>query len=207
MRRDKGFTLLEVLIALALFSLMLSLILGTLWLTSRTFEAGEIQAEKIGGRLALERFLRSVLGQARVWQGSAKASPFGMVGTASELSFAAFLPHLAGKGGFKRITLYLAPKRPAGYDLRVRIAEADGTIAEGEEEARDQVLLEDVEALKFSYWEGSPGQGKWVESWEGTVLPKAVGVEIIRAGETWPPYLIPLPLGVATLSPIRQEGP
>ncbi len=197
MRRDKGFTLLEVLIALALFSLMLSLIFGTLWLASRTFEAGEIHAEKIGGRIALERFLRSVLGQARVWQGSAKASPFGMVGSASELSFEAFLSHL-GKQGFKRMTLYLAPKRPYGQDLKVRIAEADGTIPEGEEEARDQVLLEDVAALRFAYWEGSPGQGKWVESWDGTVLPQAVWVEVIRAGEAWPPYIIPLP--------IRQRG-
>jgi general secretion pathway protein J len=206
--RAKGFTLLEVLIALALFSLMLSLVFATLQMASRTWETAEVRAEKVGGRMVLERFLRHVLGQARVWRGAAQAEPFGLVGSASELSFEAFLLYTAGAPGLQRFTLYLAPKRPRGQDLRVRVARADGTIPEGEEEARDQVLLEDVVAVKFAYWqEGNNGQGEWVDRWDGTVLPKAVWIEVERQGEVWPPYIVPLTVQTAGVAgaPIRQE--
>ncbi|MCX8048822.1 MAG: prepilin-type N-terminal cleavage/methylation domain-containing protein [Methylohalobius sp.] len=198
MRVGKGFTLLEVLIALALFGLMLPLVFGTLALASRSWEGGEVRADKLGGRMALERFLRQVLGQARVWPGSVEAQAFGFSGTSQELTFIAYLLHTPGAQGLQRFTLYLAPKRPRGQDLKVRIAKADGTIVEGEEEARDQVLLEDVLTVRFAYWEEGSGEpGRWKERWEGTVLPKAVWVEVIRKGENWPPYVIPLPIQMA----------
>nr|BAL55707.1 general secretory pathway protein J [uncultured Gammaproteobacteria bacterium] len=198
MRPARGFTLLEVLIAVALFSLMLALVFSALQMARRVWEAGEVRAEQIGGRLALERFLRHVLGQARVWRGSAGSPSFGLNGSASQLEFVAFLEHAAGARGLNRFTLYLAPKHPRGQDLRVRVARADGTMPEGEEEARDQVLLEDVAAVRFAYWqEGNGGPGEWVDRWEGTVLPKAVWVEVERRGESWPPYIVPLTIQTA----------
>ncbi|MFN3920618.1 MAG: type II secretion system protein GspJ, partial [Methylohalobius sp.] len=83
------------------------------------------------------------------------------------------------------------------------------TIPEGEEEARDQVLLEDVVAVKFAYWqEGNNGPGEWVDRWDGTVLPKAVWIEVERQGEVWPPYIVPLTIQTAGVAgaPIRQEA-
>lgn len=199
MRLAKGFTLLEVLIALALFSIMLGLVFSTLQMASGTWEAGEVRAEAVTGRMVLERFLRHVLGQARVWPGSAQAEPFGLQGSAFELSFNAYLLHTAGTPGLQRFTLYLVPKRPRGQDLRVRIARADGSMPVGEEELRDQVLLEDVLRVRFAYWqEHNNGLGEWVDRWEGTTLPKAVWVEVERKGESWPPLIVALP--------IRAEG-
>ncbi len=197
--RDRGFTLLEVLIALALFSLMLALVFGALQMASRTWEAGEVRAEAIAGRMVLEHFLRATLGQARVWSGTGQAAPFGLEGSAAELSFNAYLPHTPGMAGLQRLTLYLAPGRER-LELRVRIAAADGTMPAGEEETRDQVLLEDVLAVRFAYWqEGSPGG--WVDRWEGTVLPKAVWVEVVREGESWPPSIVPLRIQAQGVSP------
>ncbi len=193
--RQHGFTLLEVLIALALFGIMLGLVFGTLQLARGTWEAAEVRAEKVGGRMVLERFLRHVLGQARIWRGSVEHPPFGLDGSAYELSFNAYLMHTAGAPGLQRFTLYLAPKRPRGQDLKVRVTKLDGAMPEGEEELRDQVLLEDVLAVRFAYWqEGNDGRGEWVDRWEGTVLPKAVWIEVERNREVWPPYIIPLPI-------------
>lgn len=199
MRPDKGFTLLEVLIALALFGIMLGLVFGTLQIASHTWEAGEVRAEKIGGRIGLERFLRHVLGQARVWPGSVQAEPFALQGSASELSFNAYLLHTAGTPGLQRFTLYLAPKRSRGQDLKVRVTKVDGMIPEGEDELRDLLLLEDVLAVRFAYWQDSDdGQGEWVDRWEAQTLPRAVWIEVEREKEVWPPYIVPLP--------IRPEG-
>lgn len=199
-RRQRGFTLLEVLIALALFGLMLSLIFGTLQMASRTWESGEVHAEQLAGRMVLERFLRRVLGSARLWSGSAEAEPSGLAGESRELRFNAYLTHTASVAGLQRFTLYLARNDNHGQDLKVRVAPVGGEVPQGEEDLRDLVLLENVKRVRFAYWlETVARGGEWVDRWDEQELPKAVRIEVAREGEAWPPVIVPLT--------IRGDGP
>ncbi len=201
-RIQAGFTLVEVLIALALFSIMLSLLFATLQMAARNWEAGEKKADAVTERVIVERFLRRTLGAARTWDGikDEKDEVFDdgidiyLEGTSTTLEYIAPLPLTLGIKGPQRFTLYMGKNEQGKKALKVKVQPLFGEVGEAEKKTRDLVLMENIQAIKFQYWhEDDEGGGQWREGWEEPGLPGAVQIEFApKDGLPLPPIVVGL---------------
>ena len=177
-QRQRGFTLLEILLVLSLMGVLLTLVGGALLGANRAVLKAQRYTTSLDEMRAAQRFLRSSIGQALPLDSSeddSESSGF-FVGSAQRLQFVATLPGTLG-GGIQLHTLELK-----GGDLQVAFAQvqssADGTVAKPWGDP--QVLVHDVEELQLSYRGMSPkGEATgWISDWPWpTRLPRAVRID------------------------------
>ena len=98
--RARGFTLLELVIALTLLALMASVLYGALGFAGRSWEGGEAKAEATAGMRLSHGFLRTQLeAQHPLRMRKIPEFPLLFTGTREELRFAAPLPARITGGG------------------------------------------------------------------------------------------------------------
>lgn len=200
--RGRGFTLLELLVALALLGLIAIFSTGGIRLGARTWETVGGRAETAGRTQTVRAFLYRELAQiapvAIVNEDGVNRPAF--EGASDFLTFVAPLPSHYGLGGLQRMHIELAEKQEisVGKALIMRRQAFDpnggrGTEAEGGEV---HVLLEDIESITFAYF-GSPGgePPQWHDRWEPAgLLPELIRIRIRNADArtpVWPDLLVP----------------
>lgn len=206
--RHSGFTLVEVLIAVTLFSIMLGLLFATLQMAARNWEAGEVRADLVSSRLVVEGFLRRTLTSAFTWRGRPNDDEMGFdegknnyfKGTEASLEYIAALPLTLGIKGPQRFTLYLGQGQDSKKALKVKVDPMFGEASAKERKTRDLVLLENVAKLEFSYWQADrQNGGSWRDDWQEPGLPGAVKIQISTVkGLAWPPLVVDLRLQSGT---------
>lgn len=186
-RREAGFTLLEILVALVVLGfLMAGLAQGVRF----GMQAWEVQTRKIavGGDLdAVDRALRRLIEQADPGDPT-EDSPF--AGSAHTLSLVTRLP-LAAAGGPTRDAM-VGVGIDSGHRLVLRSASQPHAARLGvAPPATQTVLLDNVDYVNFGYWKGGAKPG-WATSWGSPELPGLVRVSIgFRPGDGrhWPDLL------------------
>lgn len=197
---QRGFTLIEILLATALLAMGLALGFATLRAATATVDRGERMAARTERMRAVDGFLRRRLASATPIAFATDADTGRMIrflGEPDRVRFVADLPDYLGRGG------------PHLHDVAVLDGEAGPVLAvaftmvlSGElVEARDarppEVLVPDLSAARFRYRGlGEDGRlGEWTERWEQVdALPLQVSVELAsRDGGRWPPLLVSLP--------------
>jgi len=199
-RPAPGFTLVEVLVALAVLSLLLVALYAGLRGAARSWERAEAQAARSEALRVTEAFLRRYLERALPllrrregrWQVLFEGEPDG-------LRFATVMPAHLGGGGIYEVSLTVedGEEGPA-LELARRLLHPDLDELDVEELPRGladrSVLVEGVEALELAYLGAErPGMSpRWSERWTAPRrLPDLVRVRLVRAGgEPWPEILI-----------------
>jgi general secretion pathway protein J len=176
--RQRGFTLLEIMLVLSLLGVLLTLVGGALLGANRAVLKAQRYTTSLDEMRAAQRFLRSSIGQALPLDSSeddSESSGF-FVGSAGRLAFVATLPGELG-GGIQLHTLALK-----GTDLQVAFAQvqstADSTVAKPWGDP--QVLVRNVQSLNLSYRGVTPkGEATgWMSDWPWpTRLPRAVRID------------------------------
>ncbi|MBL1379326.1 prepilin-type N-terminal cleavage/methylation domain-containing protein [Zobellella iuensis] len=108
MKRQQGFTLLELVVALTLLTLLSGLMFGGFRLAGRTWETVERHNDRLGEQVQLQLFLRNLLSRAEprdIWD-IRQTQLLSFQGREDSLLFLAPLPH---KGG--------GPAQPAWFYL------------------------------------------------------------------------------------------
>ncbi|WP_425454632.1 prepilin-type N-terminal cleavage/methylation domain-containing protein [Fulvimonas soli] len=199
----RGFSLLEVLGALALLALLLLGVYSGIRTATQSVQAGGAAIERLDRIRSAQEFLRRELAQAM-------AQPIGrddrgdalyFKGTPHELSFVAPLPGYLGKLGPQVQTLALVDNGRGGQRLEIRFAALPFDGQPPKPEGRPEVLLDDVREGAFSY-RGIDAQGRpgdWQGSWpDGRLLPSLVRIELTPpAPERWPRLDAPLRVDVS----------
>lgn len=188
---EAGFTLLEVMIALAILALMSLAIFYSTDQLLRSKEDTEIRDEKEHAiSLALNRIADDLSMAYTVKNAELLGQDFdgeiAFKGSEERINFAAFAnqPYLRNvrESDSAEIGYYLEPmpEDPKKYNLmRRQSAEVDRDVEVG---GRFYVLMEDVEKLTFQYWDDKSEE--WKKNWDSTSidfankLPRAVKVEI-----------------------------
>lgn len=178
---NKGFTLLEVLIAIAIFSLI-SLSSFTIF---DSVLKGDETAKKRSGRqnelqrafLIIERDITQIARRTIRLEGE---SPLGQLIQTAEDSFAseeqaiAFVRHGWTNPG---LLLPRSDMQAVAYRLveetlqRLHFNFVDSVVGE---EPKIRALISDVTELSFEYYDGK----KWQKTWSGNTLPLAIAIEI-----------------------------
>ncbi len=195
--RARGFTLVELLIALSLFALMSAVLFGSLRLAGRTWDAGEAKAEANSGMRLAGDYLRTQL-SAQHPQRMRRITEFPLLfsGKGDELRFAAPLPGRVGVGGMWYYRLALvegAGKGKSALVLERMVPDVNATTMPEFNSADRSVLADDVASLKIGYFGRDRGASlemapTWRDRWEDTQqLPLLLRVEVApRVGPAWP---------------------
>lgn len=205
---QRGFTLIEVLLATTLLALGLALAFATLRAATATVERGEVIAARSERMRAVDGFLRRRLAQATpiafaIDEGSGRMIRF--IGEPDRMRFVADLPDYLGRGG-PHLHDVAVLDGEGGSRLAVSFAMvASGAIIEDRQARPPETLVPDLAQARFRYRGlGEDGLlGEWTDTWEQVdMLPLQVSVELAsRGGGTWPPLVVMLPQRMGGMVP------
>jgi general secretion pathway protein J len=198
MTKKFGFTLIEVLIGMALLSIMMLLLFGSLRISVRNWDAGEKRIAEVSETAAVQNFFQRYLTAVRpLWDDFSEKQPkFSFQGENRQLRFVAPLPASAGRQGLQVFSVKL--KKYAESDSLVVSILPFFPIEDGEEWKNEEVTLaEKAGEFKLSYF-GSieDDEPSWHDQWlEQIKLPLLVKVEMeFDDGMIWPELVVELRL-------------
>ncbi len=214
MKRAAGFTLLEVLAALALLALLLVGVYAGIRTASHSVRSGTAAIERIDQVRSAQQFLRRELAQSMLQPigRSDRGEPLYFEGGAREMRYVAPLPGYLGKLGPQLQRLQLVDDGHGGLRLELSLALLPPDGQSPQPLGEPQVLFDQIKAGGFSY-RGVDPQGAvvpWSPAWpDGRRLPQLVRIELQAPGVVaWPPLEVPLrasPLQ-AGMSPMQVRG-
>lgn len=202
----RGFTLIEIIIAMSLLSLILLLVFSSLHAAGRNWEVSAEQIEMSDELRLASQFIRKNLAQAvpLIWINNEERK-IAFTGESDELNFVVPLPSHRGGGGLSLLTL----KTGEGEDenklmLYYRMAIPDQQSFDfnlSDSEINSAVLAENIDSVEINYFGNEQDDDSdpfgndpiWRDRWDiDDRLPLLVSLKInsVRPSVTWPEMLI-----------------
>lgn len=193
----EGFTLIEIMLAMTLLSIMMVLLFGTLRISSESWEAGEGKAAYVNEAALVYHFFRRHLSATQpLWNDFTKGDKvFSFQGQPDSIQFVSSFPASVGRSGMQLFTIKLL-REDGDQVINVSITPFF-PVSEEQEWAEDNVvILRNVREFKLSYFglDSSSQAMTWQENWlEKEELPELVKIKVARNNEIfWPETLISL---------------
>ncbi|MFO0753448.1 MAG: type II secretion system protein [Thermodesulfovibrionales bacterium] len=179
---QRGFTLLELLLAVAILGILVVLIAGAMRLGFRSVDSGERKAEALERMRTSLSLLDAQIQSAFALIETGEAAEAGGVryrftGEHALLAFPSHYSLWSGPLGRVLVTYRVAPDEKGGQTLSV----SENVI--GTDTTRETVLLERVREISFEYYfrEAAEEKGSWVEQWtDPESLPEKIRVKLVR---------------------------
>lgn len=197
--RTRGFTLVELTVALALMAMLAAVLFGALSLAARSWDAGEGKVDEVAGMRQVESYLREQL--AALYPQRLRKSaevPLLFAGEQEELRYAAALPSRVAEGGVYFFRLALARDGDHARLVQQRVIPDVTATTEPEfADAQQSVLAERIAELRLSYFGRDPNATDadaptWRDRWDDrNRLPLLVRIEVKPVGrQPWPPLVV-----------------
>ena len=169
-QQGQGFTLIEVLIAMTLFSMMMMLLFGSLKICADSWEKGENKITDVNELAVVYNFFHQHLSSAQpLWNdSSSEAKTFSFQGNAHSLQFVSAMPASAGRSGLQLFSVDLHSENNNPY-INVMLIPffplAEGAAWHKEEE----ILINHVSDFTLAYFGSVEGinLGRWQDEWLG----------------------------------------
>jgi general secretion pathway protein J len=184
-KTDAGFTLVEVLVAIALLATVAAMVFGSLLTTTRLVEAGRDRAAQ---EQTIRRVLRVMADEISL---STHDKPFPWTGVNGTLEgqpadTLAFLAMSDGTGGVTSETIRVVYTRDGDRLMRFAKKNLYGLT----DESLDQLELADqVKGFNLRYFDGQ--NRMWIDEWPAAAkLPKALLLEVTFQQSNEPPLTV-----------------
>ncbi len=193
----KGFTLIEVLIAMTLLSIMVVLLFTSLKICADSWEKGESKITDVNEVAVVYNFFQRHLSVAKpLWNDlSAEEKTFSFQGKAQSLQFVSAFPASADRSGLQLFSIHLQ-EEDSGQQVVVTVVPFF-PVAEGEEWHEEEVtLIKQVSDFKLAYF-GTDSNGSdavWQNEWANKeIQPQLVKINIQLENKIyWPEMIIEL---------------
>lgn len=205
--RIRGFTLLEMMIALTLLGVLLILVYSSLNLGIRAWDSGDRRVAEASHQRIVQGFLRRELGQVFPvrWRGIPE-SKIAFEGSKQEIRFVTSLNlgASAKEGGLQWAHLYLAEESrngQRGHTLFLRREPFDLQAKDwsGLDDAKPTRLIEGIKEMEISYFgaENDVADPKWTNEWSNPLrVPRSIRLVFKSdSGREIPDLLVPVRLG------------
>ncbi len=194
--RQRGFTLLEMMIAVTLLTLMMAVLFSSLRVAARSWDRAQESLEYSAQQMQVANLLRRSLMQAVpvFWQIESYQIDLAFEGQPERLIWVAPLPAHQGGGGLFRLELGLKMQQnEAALVLTYRLLHPD-TVGRADLD-QEEILWEAVEALQIDYFgplEHAPDTAsQWQPEWrQRTQLPELIRLRLHDAQGAWPELLL-----------------
>lgn len=198
-RRQAGFTLVELLVAMTLLAFLSVSLFGGLRFGARSWEVVVDSSTERDDIASTQTFLRDRLGQL-VLPGPGRLGDFNedgnLNGGPEQVEFIAPWLSALSLGGLYRFTLWREDIDDGRLMLRWRPAEADpDALEELGDLAGQRVLLDGIAEFSLSYYGAADEDAEpdWLDQWENPdAPPRLVRVQLAfaEAGRVWPVFIV-----------------
>jgi general secretion pathway protein J len=193
-RARAGFTVVEMLVALTLFSMLCTLLFGNIRFGLMAWQHGQVRAEGTDHTLVVQDLLRRIIGELYpLFVTDDPTHPHvEFVGTENSVAFIGPAPIVAGQGTRYRYRLWTDQHGPAGDLVMTSLPE----LAANPSSSVLNPLMTDVERVEISYFGRmtSDLEARWHGDWPPQgALPQLVRVQVrFHAGDarSWPELIV-----------------
>jgi general secretion pathway protein J len=197
--RDRGFTLLELMIALVLMAGIASILYGSLALAARSWDGGEAKVGQVSDMRSTLSYLRTQLSEQypqRMWKTPEITLLF--AGERDELRYAAVLPERVAGGGVYYFRLAVVRNGDKSQLVQERMIPDTSALQAPEFQDPDRsVLADDIAELRIEYYGRDANAAEldtptWRDRWEDRQrLPLLVRLDVKPVkGAAWPTLVV-----------------
>lgn len=181
-RPQKGFTLIEVMLAMTIFALMSTVLYGAFSLGHSAVEKSQRSFEKNQKLRAVDELLGSYIRSAYPYRASPQGATILFAGEQADLTFVSSFSLAMGGRGMAKVRLFWEGDEKAAGVLRleeetpVRVPSEEGNETH-EGLSNGLVVREGVKEFRITYLDPQSDEEKWEERWdarERNTLPRAV---------------------------------
>jgi general secretion pathway protein J len=194
-RRPLGFTLIEVLVAIALMALISTILISSLHIGGHTWQRVTRQTEGTQDVAQAQAFLRERLSSIYPYERAADpiASPAFLLSDGKTIEFSGFAPQSIADGVL-RFQIDASTINSGTLEVRY-LRDRTGSAVSQSSEWSHEALLAHVAALSVQFWQKLRDQpGQWVNHWDDpTQLPRLIRIDVsfpANDQRRWPPLYI-----------------
>jgi general secretion pathway protein J len=189
-QRDRGFTLIEILVALALMAMIATILVSSLQIGGHTWQRVMRSSSNTDDIAQAQEFFRvhltSLYPEQRAHASGSEASF--LVSNGNSLEFLAVAPN-SNAGGVARYQVFVSPNSGA-LEVRVR-DDQDQQPDPLAPEAKSERLLSHVASLTIQFWlKPDDAPGHWVDHWsDASRVPRLIRIDVAFTqpdNRSWP---------------------
>ncbi|WP_305910012.1 prepilin-type N-terminal cleavage/methylation domain-containing protein [Methylomarinum sp. Ch1-1] len=194
-----GFTLIEVMLAMTLLSIMVVLLFSSLRIGAESWNAGESKIASVNEKAVVYQFFKRHLPGIRpLWDDFSEQEPsFSFQGRRERMQFVSVLPVSAAHKGLQLFEIGIDPRDRDV--IMVKLKPFYPTEEDAQWRQEEVVLLEHVREFELSYYSQDLGNGIWLDSWQDKEsLPALIKIKITLDDQSyWPEMTFALRLAGA----------
>jgi general secretion pathway protein J len=211
LKSGQGFTLIEVLLAMTLLSVMMTLLFASLKICAESWEKGEKKIFEVSETAGVVNFFQRHLVMAKpLWNDfTQEERSFSFQGDRQSLQFVSSFPASAGRAGLQLFTVgWVNENRQNLIKVTIvpfyPVAEGDDWLTE------EETLIKGVADFSLAYFGTEEGEteNRWLDQWlERDHLPKLVRIRIKLENDVfWPEMNFELKLAKGSAISDLEEG-
>ena len=204
MKSQRGFTLIEIIVAMALLATIMMLLYSGLTFALRSWDAGDANGRRVADQRLGENFMRRELMQLfpMRWKNPTQVK-FAFEGEKDHLKFVSSRPAGLQQAGLSLVGLEVQQNSDTrARNLLMRRAMPDDEAVDFGplEKAEPTLLIANVDTVSFAYFgaENDFTEPKWVDKWEfPAALPQLIRVRVkMMDGRVLPDAIMRVTLGM-----------
>ena len=195
----RGFTLVELTIALVLMAAIAALLYGSLSLAARTWDGGEAKMQQVSDLRTTQTYLRAQIAAQypqRMWK--IADLPILFSGERDEIRYAAALPSRVAEGGVYYFRLAVVRSGERSLLVQERVVPDANALEEPQfRDAERSILAENIAELRIAYYGRAVNAADteapaWLDRWDDKQrLPLLVRIDVKpEKGTAWPTLVI-----------------